>query len=317
MSAATSFVRDNPHLVAVDTETTGLEWNDVPFCVTLAWEGESHYLDLEIQFEEAEYILGQVPVLCMHNAKFDLHKLIKVGLLKRERVTVESFEDTQLMAHIYNEYLPLGLKALAESLLGESTDEALAIKAAKKEHKLKASDGYDKLPREVVKPYAIKDAEFTFKLYQYLDRKGIHREIYDLEKEFCLAILDIEARGLKVDQDTLKRSLAFERTNRLRYELALREWTSDDFNPNSPKQVLETLHSLGYADIDSTGIQELGRIEHPFVGNLLSYRKSQKIVSTYLENIENIMDDDGIVHPWFRLSQTRTGRISSGKVEDG
>lgn len=325
MAAATQFDRDKPSKVAVDTETTGLEWLDVPFCITLAWQNAdgitSHYLDLDSQFEEAEYILSQIPTLVMHNAKFDMHKLIRVGLLSRDQLTVDSFEDTQILAHVYNEYLPLGLKPLAEVILGESTDEASVIKAEKKRLKLTKKDGYDKLPVEVVKPYALKDAEFTYKLYKHFSREiatgAIPLGIYNLEKEFCLAILDVERAGVKVDTMRLDHSLSTERSALLQTELDLKIWAGDEeFNPNSPIQVKSKLEDLGI-HVESTGKDILSKYsEHPFVGGLLDYRRSSKIVNTYLENIKEIMDEDCIVHPWFRINQTRTGRISSGKVED-
>ncbi len=193
---------DRPKIVAFDTETTGLEHHDRPFCATIAWKhddvvtGEQvvgHYFEFDrIDCRQAACtILEQADVLVAHNAKFDLHKMAQVGYELRPH---QELHDTEAMAHLDDEHRPKGLKALAVSVLGfddvidvpgkrrdpetgkqvecvrqvprSKHDLDNARKWAKKHHGLDSVDavGYDLLPRGVVVPYAVLDAVWTYDL---------------------------------------------------------------------------------------------------------------------------------------------------------
>lgn len=198
--------------MALDTETTGVWWRDTAFCFTAAWEGESHFIDLEA-LEDSQHkdavlnVLKNVKFLIFHNAKFDIEKMIAAGLLNRADLTPIRIHDTQTQAHLLDEHRSKRLKDLARTELGLDTDEDEKLKEIRQELGLKKEDGYDPIYRarpDILIPYALKDAEFTYALWvkfqKQLERKGealVNK--YDKERALLLVIIDIETAGMKVD----------------------------------------------------------------------------------------------------------------------
>lgn len=89
----------------------------------------------------------------------------------------------------------------------------------------------------------------------------------------------------------------------------------------SPVQVKDALVSLGHgkliADKDkasgfTTGKDKLKEIAHkvPLAERVLAYRTNKKILSTYLENAEGNLDEDGRVRHSWNLHGTESGRLS-------
>ena len=320
---------DKPNTVAVDTETTGVAFFDEPFCVTVAWDDanggtiplESHYLELGEPGVDSvvDEILSSAEHLVFHNAKFDIQKLILSGHLERSEVFPDHLEDTEACAHLLDEHQLKGLKKLAKELLDEDAEETEDIKAARRELKLKKSDGYHLLPRDVLIPYAVKDAEYTLRLYRLLkpqiEAVPDLAQLYRAEMELTLVLLDMEAKGIGVD--VVYAEAAAKEYNRkiLAQTLLIQEITgNEDINPNSPKQIKEAFEELG-VELDSTDKLALRHIEHPLAGALLTLRTLSKMHGTYLKPIVE-EQRDGVMHPWFRQHKTRTGRMASGGVED-
>ncbi len=119
--------RDCPGMIAVDTETTGVAFFDEPFCVTIAWDKddqdfEGHYFEL-VNFDAHQMvreILAGTPSWVLHNAKFDFQKLILAGVLDRDWVKPDRFEDTEALAHLVDGNQKKGLKDLAEQTIDDT-----------------------------------------------------------------------------------------------------------------------------------------------------------------------------------------------------
>lgn len=309
------YLRDKPAAVAFDTETTGVEWHDTAFCVTVAWGDEAHYIELGDEHREsiAALILKR-PLLVCHNAKFDLQKTIAAGLLERDSLDGR-IEDTLAIAHLLDEHQNKQLKKLAQVELGLTTNEDEHLKVVRRQLKLKKDDGYAVLPRPVLVPYAIKDAAFTYKLWAKLrPRLAKHSELVDLyEQEMALTLVlhDMEAAGMAVDLAYVKR-MARDFGERIAYtENAIAGLVGrDDFNPNSPKQIQEAFANRG-VKVDSTAVDVLEKLDDDLAKGILSLRKSSKLRSTYL--VPMLKEQrGGIIHPNFRQFGTVTGRMSSG-----
>lgn len=314
------------NVVAIDTETTGLGWEDRPFLVSVAYRDSnggitSRYWDLDeptAAGEVASFIPGH-EVLVFHNAKFDLQKLILAGVVERGSITPGSIGDTEALAHLLDEHRSKRLKDLARDVLGQETDEAEIVKAEKRKLKLTKEDGYDKLPREVVIPYALKDAEFTLALYEYFypqlmqhaDLAGLYRQ----ELALTLVLLDMEWQGMALDVEYLEETAKDYAGQILEAEIAIREITGieDPKFPNSPKQILEWFDAHGVT-LTGTGKEHLSKVDHPLASLLLDLRKLRKIEGTYLRGLLK-EQHDGIVHPGIRQHGTVTGRASGGGYE--
>ena len=151
---------DLPEAIAIDTETTGVAWADVPFCATLTWrspEGElkSAYIgfdtdetrpvagagqttpigNIEGRVETLREILKWVPTWVFWNAKFDLEKLANYGALPA--LEGHTIEDGQPLASILDENRRMKLKIRAVEDLGYVDTVEVEIKSGKNAGKTK------------------------------------------------------------------------------------------------------------------------------------------------------------------------------------
>jgi DNA polymerase I-like protein with 3'-5' exonuclease and polymerase domains len=332
---------DQPIRVGLDTETEGVAYYDRAFCVTASWwSGDQivdHYIELvEEDFTEfAREIISGTPVWVFHNAKFDLQKLLLAGVIRRHEITTTRFEDTEALAHLDNSLRLKGLKFLSAELLGDTKEEEEALKVAMRKHKLKLEDGYHLLPREVLIPYAVKDTNKTVRLWDNLAPKvKQHPELWELylhEKEVTLALLDIEARGLRIDVDYVTKTLgelsgdfmqAEQRISELVGKPVGKDTKAGEFNPGSAPQLAEYFQEKGYESnfktkkgAPSYGKEFLAGCDDPLGPLLTEYRRVAKLKNTYFLAMRD-EHRDGILHPHFRQHGTRTGRFSSGEAQD-
>lgn len=348
-----------PTQLAIDSETSGLTWVDKAFGVSFAWyetvqggEGpvevlKSGYIDMrthpELWAEVKAWIKDAQPELVFHNAKFDMHKL---GLYP------QNFHDTCLMVYLINEHYPKKLKILAQKVLKESTDEDDVVKKTRAKLKLKKEDGYDKLPMPVVAPYAIKDSEFTLRLYARLSvaiaKEDDLETVYSLERQLLLCVAGTELRGMAVDIDYAKSQIISlgDQIIQLEREISeivgkpigkgekirvpdgkykngkpkFRTEKTNEFNPNSPDQILAFFTSVGL-EVSGTAESDLEAVQHPLADALRRLRPLLKDRNTYFVPMvkESLWSDKlqcWVLHPNFNLTETKTFRSSSSKVKD-
>lgn len=328
--------KDKPNLVALDTETTGLEFHDTAFALTCAWfnkgKVKSYFVDLAKEADTAYEIVALTPRAIFHNAKFDLQKLILGKILKR-RI---KFEDTEGLAHLLDEHRPKRLKYLAKELLGLETDEDEALKAARRRLKLTKKDGYYPIykaePETLIK-YALKDAEFTLLLFQRLWADiSEFRDLlvlYAHEKELTWVLLDIETKGLGIDSEYTRSTAKKYSLLETQLELKTRDISNDEsFNPRSNPQIKEYFHGKGIVR-DKYDKAILLAVKDPMGKAILELRTTAKMRSTYLAPMQEIcmafLNSKGskvseskipILHPNFKQYKPITGRMASGKVEE-
>ena len=308
-------------LLAIDTETTGVDWHDEAFMISVATHLGSHVYDKrECEHDEWSSIIDDVIMLLnkadkiiMHNAKFDIQKLCRLGI--RISVFKDKFEDTQALAHLIDEQQSTSLKYLARTVLGEETDEDEVLKVWRRENKIKKEEGYEPIPNEILAPYALKDAEFTLRLYEVLWNQMPKdlRPLYEIEKQLTLALLAIEAKGMAIDKKYVskQRKEYGDRIYRIKHRIG--EIAGEEFNPQSPKQVIEVFTQRGVR-IKTTDKASLLSIDDELAQLIVELREANKIKSTYLDALADEAKD-GILHPNFRQHGTRTGRMSSGAAQ--
>lgn len=337
-------VADRPPLIAFDTETTGLGFYDEPFAATVTWRTpddqlRSGYFDLESEGREARIALLRQTLLSVGsvvgwNLKFDLQKAILVGALTRDDIDGVEWHDGQTMLHLLDENRRKALKIAAVDILKHDDTIRVPYKTKgregeyrlvpKEEHRLsqarkalglKKEDGYHLLPRDVLVPYALRDTEFTLRLYETLaprleakDEKL--RALYRAEMELLVALLDMEADGFALDLDYLERTTS-------EYGVKVMEGWNEivaltgrpNLNPNSPKQLLEVFEARGIA-LEDTQEATLRGLDDELARRLLQYRADTKLYQTYLRALLR-EQRDGIAHPSFNPTGARTGRMSS------
>lgn len=108
-----------------------------------------------------------------------------------------------------------------------------------------------------------------------------------------------------------------------RLEKEIYEHAGLEFNIKSPKQLGEVLFDTMNLSVKglkktasgarSTRESELQKLkdEHPIISAILQYRNFQKILSTYVDNIPEMADENGRLHADFIQTGTTTGRFSS------
>jgi DNA polymerase I-like protein with 3'-5' exonuclease and polymerase domains len=347
-AAAIAHRADQPGIIAVDTETSGVGFYDMPFAATVTWRSPSGELrNWYFELEQEPYtltalreILDNTPAWVFHNSKFDLQKLKLIGAVTDDILDNVELHDTQTMYVLLDENGRKGLKHLAVRVLGVDNTVEVEIKSGpnkgtkkrvpKEEHqlaavrrklKLKKEDGYHLLPREVLIPYALKDTEFTLLLYEALKPRletlsdprvlELYREFMELK----IVLLDMEADGLKLNMDYLRETAS-------EYGVKVMEgWDKivtltgkPELNPQSPAQLTQAFAERGVR-LESTAESVLKGVNDELASDLLQYRSDKKIHTTYLTTL---IDEqlDGIVHPNFNDDAARTGRMSSSAASN-
>lgn len=312
-------------LLAIDTETTGVGWHDNAFMVSASYYGtDNEYhnwvwdfrdpdMDHDHAYEEIEFYITTADKIIMHNAKFDIQKLCRMGYpLDWFK---DKFEDTQAIAHLIDEQQSTSLKYLARTVLGEQTDEDEVLKVWRRKNKIKKEEGYEPIPNEILAPYAAKDAEFTLRLYEVLRNQMPEdlQPLYQIEKDLTLALLGIEAKGMQIDKTYVKKQRQEYGDRIYKLKRVIGNLAGEEFNPQSPKQILEVFAQRGLR-ITATDKATLSALDDELAVAIVELREANKIKSTYFDGLHDEASD-GILHPNFRQHGTRTGRMSSGTAE--
>lgn len=142
-----------------------------------------------------------------------------------------------------------------------------------------------------------------------------------------LPLIDIletaKNRGLLVDRSYFKKLSNNYHKKLTALETEIHSLAGKKFNINSPKQLAQILFddlSLGTKGLKktaggarSTKESELEKLKdkHPIIKQLLSYRELQKLLSTYVDNIPQMVDNESRLHSSLIQTGTVTGRMSS------
>ena len=309
------------YLLAIDTETTGVGWHDEAFMISMANNKETLVFDKRIcndtHWKHFISVVEENLIACnkiiMHNAKFDIQKLCRLGIPLS--VFVDKFEDTQALAHLINEQQSTSLKYLARTILGEETDEDEVLKVWRRQNKIKKDEGYEPIPNKILAPYAAKDAEFTLRLYEVLWNR-LPKDLlplYDIEKALTISLLGIEAKGLKINRNYVKKQRQEYGDKIYKTKTRIAEISGPEFNPQSPAQILAAFEERGVR-IKKTDKATLASVDDELASLIVELREANKIKTTYFDGLDNEAKD-GILHPNFRQHGTRTGRMSSGAAE--
>ena len=144
--------------------------------------------------------------------------------------------------------------------------------------------------------------------------------------EFDMPVVPIlykmEATGILLDLEYFKGLKTEFEEKVCEIEQKIYELSGEQFNVNSPLQMSQILFeklglpvkgikktSRGY----STGAKELEKLkdEHPVVAEIIHYRETMKLLSTYISPLIEQVAADGRIHSTFTQNVTATGRLSS------
>ena len=160
-------------------------------------------------------------------------------------------------------------------------------------------------------------------IFEELSAHGLKKVYEEIELPLVPIIDEMEKNGIRVDTEYLK-ELSVEYHKRAEiHEKKIYEMAGETFNINSPKQLGEmifdklNLTAKGLkktaGGARSTRESELEKLadSHPIIKEILEYRELQKLLSTYIDNIPDMVGEDGRLHTTFIQTGTTTGRMSS------
>ena len=320
-------------VVAVDTETTGLDYMDTDLVgVSLSFKpGEAYYIPLQHKDEsvaqlELNLVLEELKPLLEssenkiigQNIKFDRNVLAKYGI---DITSIKN--DTMMMSYVLDASATRhNLDALSSYYLNykTSTFEEVAGKGVKQVT-------FDQVPIDVATHYAAEDADITLRLYEELNPKlekenSLKRLNDDIEIPLIEVLSDMERNGAILNSKILN-SQSKDLANRIKkLEKKAYEIAGEEFNLGSTKQLREIFfEKLNYRVIKKTPggqpstdekvLAELAE-EYELPKVLLEHRTLSKLKSTYTDKLPNqISYSTGKVHTSFHQAVTTTGRLSS------
>ncbi|QIR15970.1 DNA polymerase I [Shewanella aestuarii] len=324
----------NAELIAIDTETTSLNYMDAKLVgISFAVEaGKAAYLPLAHDYLDAPQQLdmtkaleklrpileGNKPEKVGQNLKYDISIFANVG------ITLQGVRfDTMLESYVFNSVASRhDMDGLALKYLGHKniSFEEIAGKGAKQLT-------FNQIELETAAPYAAEDADITLRLHQHLwprlEKEAELASVFnELELPLIQVLSHIERQGVYIDSMLLS-----QQSDELAQKLDLLEQKAyeiagEKFNLASPKQ-LQVLffEKLGYPIIKKTPkgapstaeevLIELA-LDYPLPKIILEHRSLAKLKSTYTDKLPLMVNSTtGRVHTSYHQANAATGRLSS------
>lgn len=230
------------------------------------------------------------------------------------------YDDIMLMHYLIDpSRSSYDLKLLSQSYLTYEldSDETLIGKGAK--IKKYADVNQDDLSLLLAsKVNAIEDAKD--KVFKNLAEYEMVDLYENIEKKLAKVLASMEIIGFGTDRKILEEIKSqldgqIEELTQDIYDLA-----GSEFNINSTKQLGEVLFKdlelpvikktkTGFST-DASVLDKL-RDKHPIIEKIERYRETYKLRTTYIEGLENAIDEDGRIRSTFRQNIASTGRLSS------
>lgn len=318
--------------IALDTETTGLEETDRPFSFSVATREGATNFDERIWQEQTweiarGYACNPNGVIFMQNAKFDMRMLSTKGV----EVRGDIHDITALARLVRNDHLAYNLDSQAKRILNEPKDAGVMdyIKAHNlyeirhdffgEEYK---QPQFDKVPLEVMAPYATKDAVLTRRLGEYYLQKiqGTRAmQVVENESKLVKTCYAMERRGLLLNKEYTLQAYHSERAIVEKLKQDFQDLTGQAYKDSAKSMQPLLTYRLpktkeGNPSLDKHALKDLLRNgdtrDRQIAEMIRVIRKYDKRIATYYKNYLNKMDHEGVIHPTMWQAGTRTGRFS-------
>ena len=154
----------------------------------------------------------------------------------------------------------------------------------------------------------------------------LHKEeLYDILIQNEMPLIPVlslmERKGIKIDVSYFKNYSSELEKELAKIEKAIYEEAGEEFNINSPKQLGDILFvkmnlpsgkktKTGYST-DVMVLEDLESYGYDIARLLLDYRKLNKLKTTYVDTLPNLVDFNSRIHTSFNQIGTATGRLSS------
>lgn len=274
--------------------------------------------------EEAEFSKNIAEIICDVPIDFSLPENAwkeSINLTKAEKIFKE-YEFKSLILRLNNLLNKSGEASLPEKAEFSITEEELkklsvAVWLLDSE---KTNPGLE----DVLDFAKTKDLDSAKKyIWNELQKKKLEKVYLEIEEPIIPIVKKMHDVGIKVDKEYFKKLSQKYHKELEKLEKEIFDLAGEEFNIKSPKQLsvilFEKLNlptkgvkksaSGGY----STQIDVLEKLEeeHLIIRKIIEYRELQKLLSTYIDVIPDMVAKDGRLHPELIQNGTTTGRFSS------
>lgn len=164
-------------------------------------------------------------------------------------------------------------------------------------------------------------------LEEEINRQKLGFIYRNVELPLIPILAEMQQHGVLLDTKFLK-NLSEELHEQLdKYEKTIYAHVGHEFNINSPKQLGEILFGEMHIHSEIKGFRvkktasgtystresDLEKLSdaHPIIADIFKYRELQKLLSTYIDNIPNMVDESSRLHPEHLQMGAATGRFSA------
>lgn len=338
LSEMVAWCKAQPEL-DIDTETTGLEWYkaDRPFSIIIGTEEKQFYADLksftdeELRCLQSELFDDESRTWGLMNAKFDLHMLEKEDFdLKGKIIDVWFLERLQ-----HNRHMSYAMKNMAPrwgyekqgDVIEYCTENGLKQVVRNEElNKEKTIFFFDKVPLEIMVPYALNDVRVTSGIRKKITQSirsfeefaptkaASAQNVIDNESKLVKTLTRMEKRGILADLNYCEEARQYYAGKVRDAESEFENITGRDFSkgPTLFKDIFGdeiekwTYTSKGNPEFD---LFALKRFNNPAAKSVIAYSQAKKQLE-YFQNFLAYADSDGVLHCDYKQAGTDTNRLS-------
>jgi DNA polymerase-1 len=326
-------------ILAFDTETTGLRpyHSDYPFCASIASKDKEYFFNFLPGKHNALTPNVLLPLISapkikwiMCNAKFDMAMMARYGIFFSGGIC-----ELQAMYRLWkNEDHDISLDEIAKQCgyqKSSAVEEYISrnglytnvdLTHVKRKRKDKH---FDKVPLDILAPYAMQDARVTFDCFvyikKYLDRvsgqtpetlPNIHKSFYQ-DMRMTEVLFNMENRGVLVDREYCNSSAKYYTEKLARLEEDFFHITGREFAkaPTLFKEIFEK-EDFEYTDKGNPKFDKkaISKFSHPAARVVVEHSSAKKQVEYFLGFLYH-MDQNDVIHSQFNQAGTITGRLSS------
>lgn len=336
--------------VAIDIETTGLDWHDRMISVSLAKMGSDGWesLVLNTGYTQKANLFGMafgdkpdirdreiMPLkppearlafqafikgascLIFHNGSFDIPYIVRSGIMTREELEDHLVFDTMVWARCTGSHESVSLDSLVE-------DFGVVTSADWR----KTKDLRDKLvtlPWNEVEEYSRLDAIYTLQIGLKMIPNAVNlyesqgHELIEEESAWIKLISLMRVDGIQIDVQAVKAKLA--ELKKRQVELARELMSYQIRGPNHRTSLMRWVVSIdqvrnlettdkGNPSFSESSLRNLTGKAVPVVDLILEARRIEKEISTWVEAPLQHADQAGRIHPSFMVSGAKSNRLT-------
>lgn len=311
-----------------DSETTSLDTIHAELVgLSFAYvAGEAYYVPVPEDKAEAQAIVNEFKEVLENKNIVKIGQNIKFDILVLKNYGIEvggKLFDTMLAHYLIDPDTRHGMDVLAENYLGYkpvSITELIGKKG-------KGQGNMRDIAIEEIAEYAGEDADITLQLKHIfepeLERLGLVKLFHEVENPLVNVLSNMEKEGVKIDVKALNDFSVLLGKDIGVMEKKIHEAAGVNFNIASPKQMGDVLFEKLKLDPKAkktktgqyaTGEEILSKLafEHEIIRDILEYREMQKLKSTYVDALPNLIYPiDGRIHTSYNQAVAATGRLSS------